>query len=156
LPKNSPYWLSLNGIWKFNWVKTPDKRPKNFFDPKADVTAWDNVGVPMSWNIAGIQKDGTLKYGVPIYVNQPVIFQHLVKVDDWHGGVMRTPTKHWTTYIYRNEVGSYRRSFEVPTNWCGRDIYINFDKIEEYKDKPFGANDFKFTTNQAWTVYQDG
>ncbi|MCW2261395.1 MULTISPECIES: glycoside hydrolase family 2 TIM barrel-domain containing protein [Sphingobacterium] len=132
LPENSEYWQSLNGTWKFNWVKTPDERPKNFFDPKADVTAWDNVGVPMSWNIAGIQKDGTLKYGVPIYVNQPVIFQHQVKVDDWRGGVMRTPPKHWTTYIYRNEVGSYRRSFEVPTNWDGRDIYINFDGVDSF------------------------
>lgn len=132
LPENSPYWQSLNGTWKFNWVKTPDERSKNFFDPKTDVSAWDNVGVPMSWNIAGIQKDGTLKYGVPIYVNQPVIFQHQVKVDDWRGGVMRTPPTHWTTYIYRNEVGSYRRSFAVPTNWDGRDIYINFDGVDSF------------------------
>lgn len=132
LPENSQYWQSLNGTWKFNWVKTPEERPKNFFDPKTDVSAWDNVVVPMSWNIAGIQKDGTLKYGVPIYVNQPVIFQHQVKVDDWRGGVMRTPPQHWTTYIYRNEVGSYRRTFDVPKNWDGRDIYINFDGVDSF------------------------
>ena len=53
--------------------------------------AGDNIPVPSSWNIYGVQKDGSLKYGVPIYVNQPVIFQHKVAVDDWRGGVMRTP-----------------------------------------------------------------
>ncbi|UIR55328.1 discoidin domain-containing protein [Sphingobacterium sp. SRCM116780] len=132
LPENSPYWQSLNGTWKFNWVKEPDERPKNFFDPQENVSAWDNVAVPMSWNIAGIQKDGTLKYGVPIYVNQQVIFKHTVKVDDWKGGVMRTAPKDWTTYIYRNEVGSYRRSFTVPANWDGRDIYINFDGVDSF------------------------
>ena len=69
-----------------------------------DVSGWDNIPVPSSWNIYGIQKDGSLKYGVPIYVNQPVIFMHKVKVDDWRGGVMRTPPTNWTTYKYRNEV----------------------------------------------------
>ena len=28
--------------------------------------------------------------------------------------------------------------------------------IEELTDTPFGPNDFKFTTNQIWTVYPDG
>ena len=74
-----------------------------------------------------IQKDGSLKYGVPIYVNQPVIFMHKVKVDDWRGGVMRTPPTNWTTYKYRNEVGSYRRDFDIPQDWDGREVFISFD-----------------------------
>ena len=106
LPENSEYWASLNGTWKFNWVKHPDLRPKTFFNPAFDVSKWDDIPVPSSWNIYGIQKNGDLKYGVPIYVNQPVIFQHRMAVDDWRGGVMRTPPTHWTTYEYRNEVGS--------------------------------------------------
>ena len=86
----------------------------------------------MSWNIFGIQKNGDLKYGVPIYVNQKVIFQHAVKIDDWKGGVMREPNKDWIIYTYRDEVGSYKRTFDVPKNWDGRDIYMNFDGVDSF------------------------
>lgn len=132
LPENSEYWQSLNGTWKFHWAPNPDERPKDFYQPGFDATAWDDLAVPSSWNIAGIQKDGSLKYGVPIYVNQPVIFQHRVAVDDWRGGVMRTPPTHWTTYNHRNEVGSYLRSFEVPAEWDGREVFIIFDGVDSF------------------------
>ena len=91
--EQSNYYQSLNGTWKFNWVKHPDERPVDFYKPEFNVNGWENIPVPVSWNIHGIQKDGSLKYGVPIYVNQPVIFQHKVAVDDWRGGVMRTDRK---------------------------------------------------------------
>lgn len=132
LPQNSEYWKSLNGSWKFHWVATPEERPKNFYETNYDVSSWDNVTVPMSWNIYGIQKDGSLKYGVPIYVNQPVIFQHSVKVDDWKGGVMREPNPKWTTYKYRNEVGSYRKEFNIPEDWDGREVFISFDGVDSF------------------------
>lgn len=90
LPEHSSYYQSLNGDWKFHWVGNPDERPADFYKPEFDVSGWDDVTVPMQWNVAGIQKDGSLKYGVPIYANQPVIFQHKVAVGDWKGGVMRT------------------------------------------------------------------
>ena len=132
LPENSKYWQSLNGDWKFNWAPDPDARPKDFYQPGFDVSAWDNIPVPSSWNIYGVQKDGSLKYGVPIYVNQPVIFMHSVKVDDWRGGVMRTPPTNWTTYKYRNEVGSFRRNFEIPQDWDGREVFISFDGVDSF------------------------
>ena len=132
LPENSAYWKSLNGTWKFNWVKTPELRPKDFYKPEYDVTGWDNTPVPSNWNIVGIQKNGDLKYGVPIYVNQQVIFKHQVKPGDWRGGVMRTPPADWTTYEYRNEVGSYRREFEIPENWKGREVFISFDGVDSF------------------------
>ena len=90
------------------------------------------IPVPSSWNIYGIQKDGSQKYGTPIYVNQPVIFQHSVKVDDWRGGVMRTPPANWTTYKDRNEVGSFRRDFEIPQDWDGRETFISFDGVDSF------------------------
>ncbi|MDG5800277.1 glycoside hydrolase family 2 TIM barrel-domain containing protein [Marinilabiliaceae bacterium ANBcel2] len=132
LPENSKYWKSLDGEWSFNWTKHPDHRPAQFYQPSFDVSSWDNINVPSNWNVEGIQKDGSLKYGVPIYVNQPVIFQHEVAVDDWRGGVMRTPPSNWTTYKHRNEVGSYRRSFEIPDNWDGREIFVNFDGVDSF------------------------
>lgn len=132
LPENSKYWLSLNGDWKFNWAPDPDSRPKDFYQTTFDVSGWDNIPVPSSWNIYGIQKDGSLKYGVPIYVNQPVIFMHKVKVDDWRGGVMRTPPTNWTTYKDRNEVGSFRRDFDIPQDWDGREVFISFDGVDSF------------------------
>ncbi|MCI5581683.1 MAG: discoidin domain-containing protein [Phocaeicola plebeius] len=132
LPEHSSYYLSLNGSWKFHWVGNPDERPADFYQPSFDVSGWDDVTVPMQWNVAGIQKDGSLKYGVPIYANQPVIFQHKVAVGDWKGGVMRTPQPDWVTYKHRNEVGSYRRNFTVPADWSGREVYINFDGVSSF------------------------
>ena len=132
LPENSSYWQSLNGTWSFHWSPNPEQRPASFFQDGFDASSWDKVSVPMSWNIYGIQKNRSLKYGVPIYVNQPVIFQHKVAVDDWRGGVMRTPPENWTTYKYRNEVGSYLRSFEVPATWDGREVFVSFDGVDSF------------------------
>lgn len=132
LPENSEYYLSLDGTWSFNWVANPWERPADFFKADYDVSAWDKVQVPMNWNVYGLQKDGSQKYGTPIYVNQPVIFKHSVAVGDWKGGVMREPAKHHTTYNYRNEVGSYRRTFTIPQNWDGRQVYINFDGVDSF------------------------
>jgi len=133
LPEGSSYYQSLDGTWKFYWAPTPEERPKEFFLTSYDVSAWDDIKVPGCWNVQGLQKDGTMKYGVPIYVNQPVIFYHEVKVDDWREGVMRTPKdQRWTTYKYRNEVGSYRRTFQIPGRWKGREIYINFDGVDSF------------------------
>lgn len=132
LPENSKYWMSLDGTWKFHWVPEPSKRPQDFFKPDYNTAGWENIEVPSNWNIVGLQKDGSQKYGKPIYVNQPVIFWHQVKVDDWRGGVMRTPPENWTTYDHRNEVGSYRRTFTVPQSWDGREVYISFDGVDSF------------------------
>ena len=132
LPEYAPYWQSLNGQWRFHWCKTPGQRPKDFYKTDYDTSKWDAIPVPSNWNVYGIQKDGSLKYGLPIYVNQPVIFYHERKVDDWRKGVMRTPPTDWTTYEYRNEVGSYVREFEVPNNWDGREIFIDFDGVDSF------------------------
>ena len=132
LPDASEYYLSLDGTWRFNWVPNPGERPVDFYKTDFDDTAWDNVTVPMNWNVAGIQKDGSQKYGTPIYVNQPVIFKHQVAVGDWKHGVMREPAPFHTTYKHRNEVGSYRRTFTIPAEWKGREVYINFDGVDSF------------------------
>ena len=132
LPECGAWYISLDGVWKFHWAGNPEERPAEFYKPEYDVAAWDDVTVPMQWNVAGIQKDGSLRYGVPIYANQPVIFAHKVAVDDWRGGVMRTPPSDWVTYRHRNEVGSYRRSFTLPETWEEREVYINFDGVSSF------------------------
>lgn len=132
LPDGSRYYESLNGDWKFRWVANPWERDSTFQEPGRDLSGWDNIAVPGSWNVQGLQKDGALKYGTPIYVNQPVIFMHERKVDDWRKGVMRTPPENWTTYKARNEVGQYSRQFTVPADWKDREIYINFDGVDSF------------------------
>ena len=133
LPYGSAFYQSLDGTWKFHWVASPDERPTEFYRPSYDVSAWDDIDVPGCWNVQGVGKDGSMKYGVPIYVNQPVIFYHEVKVGDWKNGVMRRPKdERWTTYKYPNEVGSYRRTFTVPKEWKHRHVYINFDGVDSF------------------------
>ena len=132
LPEYSEYYLSLDGTWKFYWVGNPEERPQEFYKNEFDVSEWDDVEVPMNWNVYGLQKDGSQKYGTPIYVNQPVIFKHSVAVGDWKGGVMREPAPHDTTFKHRNVVGSYKRSFTIPEEWSGRQIYINFDGVDSF------------------------
>ena len=133
LPEGSAYYQSLDGTWKFHWAPTPDQRAEGFADASYDVSAWDDIKVPGCWNVQGLGKHGEMKYGVPIYVNQPVIFYHEVKVDDWREGVMREPKdQRYTTYKYRNEVGSYRRSFTVPATWKDRQVIINFDGVDSF------------------------
>ena len=133
LPENSSYWKSLDGMWKFHWAPNPDERPKDFFRTDYDVSKWDDIKVPMNWNMAGLQRDGKNKYGDPLYSNQRVIFQHSWQpMNDWKGGVMRTPPKNWMTYRNRNEVGSYRRTFSVPADWKGQEIYLNFDGVDSF------------------------
>ena len=133
LPENSSYWKSLDGMWKFHWAPNPDERPKDFFRTDYDVSKWDDIKVPMNWNMAGLQRDGKNKYGDPLYSNQRVIFQHSWQpMNDWKGGVMRTPPIDWMTYRNRNEVGSYRRTFSVPADWKGQEIYLNFDGVDSF------------------------
>lgn len=136
LPEHSTFYQSLDGIWKFNWVPTPEERPKDFYRPEYDVSAWDDIKVPGCWNVQGLQKDGSMKYGVPVYVNQPVIFYHEVKEGDWREGVMRKPKdERYTTYKYPNEVGSYRRSFVLTTGWHQnhtKDVFVNFDGVDSF------------------------
>ena len=132
LPEYAKDYLSLDGEWRFHFSKNPDERPKDFFTRGYDDSRWDCLQVPVSWNMAGIQKDGTLKYGVPIYVNQWVIFKYNIEPGDWKKGVMREPPKNYTTYEYRNEVGSFRRSFDIPATWDGKEVYLNFDGVDSF------------------------
>ena len=132
LPEYAKDYLSLDGEWRFHFSKNPDERPKDFFTRGYDDSRWDRLQVPVSWNMAGIQKDGTLKYGVPIYVNQWVIFKYNIEPGDWKKGVMREPPKNYTTYEYRNEVGSFRRSFDIPATWDVKEIYLNFDGVDSF------------------------
>lgn len=118
LPEYSKYWRSLDGQWKFHWVKQPDERPKDFFQPTFDVSGWAEIPVPSSWQCQG--------YDVPVYSNQRYLFKR-----DWPR-VMGEPPPSYTAFTNRNPVGSYRRDFEVPTDWSGREVFLNFDGVDSF------------------------
>lgn len=114
--ETSPYFLSLNGTWKFNWVPNPDARPTNFFQTNFDDSAWQTIDVPSCVEMKG--------HGTPIYVSSGYPF----KIDPPR--VMGEPPTNYTSFKARNPVSSYRRSFELPANWNGRRVFIHFDGVE--------------------------
>jgi beta-galactosidase len=107
---------SLNGLWKFNWVPTPEQRPVNFYKTDYDVSGWKEIPVPSNWEVQG--------YGTPFYRN----LGYTIKKDFPH--VMSEPEKWYTAYKERNPVGSYRRDFDVPADWNGKRIFITFNGVD--------------------------
>ena len=59
--EDSIYYKLLNGDWKFNWVRKPDVRPKDFFKVEYDTNKWGETPIPSNWQMHG--------YGIPIYLN---------------------------------------------------------------------------------------
>ncbi|HWS89537.1 MAG TPA: glycoside hydrolase family 2 TIM barrel-domain containing protein [Pyrinomonadaceae bacterium] len=106
----SPFVQSLNGLWKFNWVKEPSLRPVDFYRPEFDVSKWKEIRVPANWEFEG--------YGTPIFLNIVYPFKRDAPK------VMGEPPKDWTTYEERNPVGSYRRGFTIPASWGGRETFL--------------------------------
>jgi beta-galactosidase len=114
----SPWCVVLNGDWKFHFAGQPNARPNEFFRPGFDVSGWDTIPVPSNWQLHG--------YGVPLYSNVDYPFA----VDPPR--VMGEPPAHYTNFPseMRNQVGSYRRDFEVPAEWQGRPVYITFQGVD--------------------------
>ena len=105
VPEDSPFRISLNGDWKFDWVPRPAERPMDFFELDFDASAWDVIPVPSNWEFEG--------YGYPVYR------------DEFYSFPANPP------YIPHddNPVGSYRRTFEVPADWDGHEIFLHFDGV---------------------------
>jgi beta-galactosidase len=112
----SPFYLCLNGTWKFNWVKAPDMRPVDFYKTDFNVSYWDNIEVPSNWQMKG--------YGKPIYTN---ITYPFVKNPPY---IMTKAYGGWTNSEIPNPVGSYRRNFNIPNDWDGREVYIHFAGVQ--------------------------
>ncbi|BAX79307.1 glycoside hydrolase family 2 TIM barrel-domain containing protein [Labilibaculum antarcticum] len=102
---NSPYFMNLNGIWKFNWVVKPDDRPMNFYKTDYDVSCWKDIKVPAHWELEG--------YGVPIYTDVSYPFPN---------------NEPYIPHDY-NPVGSYKREFKISADWKGEEIYIHFGGV---------------------------
>jgi beta-galactosidase len=122
--KASVYYKSLNGTWKFNWVRKPADRPKEFYKPSFDVSQWDDIKVPSNWEVEG--------YGVPIYCNHQYEFaSYKAPVSDEIKFVDKIyPSNPGQVPHDYNPVGSYRRTFTVPDSWEGRQVFIQFGAVK--------------------------
>ena len=103
--EKSIYYQSLNGKWKFYYSLNPEERPKEFMKNDYDVSSWDDIDVPGSWEMQG--------WSVPVYVNVQYPFP---------------PNPPFVPHEY-NRVGSYRNRFDIPSSWLDRDIFIQFNGV---------------------------
>ena len=106
--KSSPYYQSLNGMWKFNWVSKPPDRPLDFYKPEYDVSGWKEIVVPSNLEFQG--------YGIPIYVNSDYEFA-------------KNPDPPHIPHD-NNPVGSYRRTFTLPEGWKGMEVFLHFGAVK--------------------------
>lgn len=120
----SPYYIDLDGTWKFKWVGNPNNAPKNVFAPDYNDTAWDNISVPSSWQVYGIHNGKN--WDKPLYCNVQYPFSY-----DRNTYSIMAERPGWFSYnsSMPNPVGTYRRQFNLPQEWDGRDIYIRFNGV---------------------------
>jgi len=97
----SAYYRPLDGAWKFAYSPNPDVRPRDFFRPDYDVSNWGTITVPGILQAQGQGKPIFTNWKYPFPANQPRIPHEM------------------------NEVGSYRRDFDVPAGWDGRDVFLH-------------------------------
>lgn len=109
----SSRYLLLNGNWKFNWVKQPEERPKDFYRINYDVSQWNEIPVPSNWEMHG--------YGTPIYTNITYPFRNNPPFIQGQRG--------YTVEKEPNAVGSYRHEFNLPENWSDKEVFIHFDGV---------------------------
>ena len=107
--EDSKNFMSLNGTWKFFWVRNADARPTDFWKTGFNDKGWDNLQVPGVWETHG--------YGDPIYINVGY---------GWRSRFENNPPYVPTE---ENHVGSYRREIMVPADWKGKDIIAHFGAV---------------------------
>lgn len=107
--ENSSNFMTLNGIWKFNWVKNADARPTDFYRTDYNDKGWGQMKVPGVWEMNG--------YGDPIYVNVGYA---------WRSQYKNNPPD---VPIENNHVGSYRKEIIIPAEWSGKEIFAHFGSV---------------------------
>lgn len=108
---DSPYKMSLNGMWKFKWVMGVQNRSLDFYKTDYSVDSWDDIEVPSLWQLKGYGKPYYLAFKYP-----PGISTKKRKIPELNHDL--------------NEVGSYRRTFTAPEKWKGRKIFIHFGAVK--------------------------
>ncbi|MBM4038802.1 MAG: DUF4981 domain-containing protein [Planctomycetes bacterium] len=100
----SPWRKLLSGTWAFHYAPSPAAAPEGFEQPEFDASGWDRLPVPSNWQMHG--------YGTPVYTNVRYPFP----VDPPH-----VPDA--------NATGYYRRTFTLPENWAGMQVFLHFGGV---------------------------
>uniref|UniRef100_UPI004048B42B glycoside hydrolase family 2 TIM barrel-domain containing protein n=1 Tax=Mariniflexile sp. TaxID=1979402 RepID=UPI004048B42B len=100
--QNSPLYKSLNGTWNFYYADSVQARPTDFYKNGFDISGWDKIEIPSNWEMKG--------FGIPVYTNIKYMF----------------PANPPYIPHHINNNGSYKRDFEIPADWDGKDIYLHF------------------------------
>ena len=101
----SARYMSMEGKWRFNFVKDHNLAPKDFFSLKFDDSEWVDFPVPGLFEIEG--------YGDKIYKNT--------------GYSWATTFESNPPYVSEtnNYTGSYRRTFQLPADWQGQEVFFH-------------------------------
>lgn len=100
----SPYYLLLNGPWKFRYYESIWNIPDGIWLREPDA-AWDTIQVPGCWQMEGYDKPLYVNRDMPIPVDPPFV------PDD-------------------NPAGVYCREFDIPKGWGERQTTITFDGVD--------------------------
>lgn len=100
-----PRFMSIEGGWRFNFVKNYYDRPQGFEAADYDDSKWENFPVPGLFEMLG--------HGDRIYTNVTYPWNNEHPVNPPYIGERE------------NYVGSYRQSFGIPSDWKGKRIYMH-------------------------------
>ena len=120
----SPYYQSLDGVWKFYWVGVPTSAKTDWCAKDYDDASWTDIDVPSSWQVWGLHHNKS--WDKPLYCN----VQYPFSFNQSTFSVM-ADRPGWFTYKdnMKNPVGTYRRHFTIPDSWKGRDVYVRFNSV---------------------------
>lgn len=108
-------YINLNGTWKFKYVPGTSSGPgsSEFYASNYDDSGWDNIRVPLSWEMAN--------YGKPVYTNVGYPFKD--KAPNANVG--------WEEYgvTDHNATGFYRRTITIPETWKDKRVFVHFDGV---------------------------
>jgi beta-galactosidase len=119
----SKYVRSLNGLWKFNLTESPLVAPKGFETVNYDDSNWEEIPVPSNWELHG--------YGKPTYTNMIYPFKREGSESHFEIELAEGQVELNAPFVPEmNLTGYYRRNFEVPDYFEGRDVFIEFGGVE--------------------------
>ena len=120
--------LSLNGVWKFHLADSPETAPQGFESATFDTTKWADIQVPGNWEVQG--------FGKPIYTNyvypfptdrdEPYLRKPTARTGPVHEGLLLNPPH----VPADNPTGCYVRTFDLPSAWAGKSVFIHFGGVE--------------------------
>lgn len=119
----SKYVQSLNGMWKFHMYDSPGQVEEDFCREAFDVSGWEEIPVPSNWELLG--------YGKPVYTNIVYPFETKGAGSEFEMEIAKDEYVLNAPFVpEENLTGCYRREFEVPEYFEGKDVFIDFGGVE--------------------------